>query len=426
MEADVIVVGAGASGLLAARQIAQAGKRVLILEARNRIGGRIWALPEDTWEYPAQAGAEFVHGEAPTIRAIAREAGLSLSAGGQWWSVRDGEPVMGAVPPHDPILKEKLDQLREDIPVAQFLEEYLGGAEHAALRESVVRRTEGYEAADPRRASAFALRDELADASAWRQARLKEGYGALVRFLASECRARGAEFLFEKEVVALDARERGVAVHCADGPVDHAPVVRVAVPLPVVPRIAFTPAVPEKIAAAAQMGFGGVLKLLFLFKDRWWSGARGKNFEKLFFMFSRESIPTWWTQYPDPAPVLAGWLGGPKAEQLAARSDTDLVEIGLASLSRIFDVAVADLRALLRRAVIANWIADPFSRGAYSYATPQTPSARAELLKPIADKIFFCGEALYEKEWGTVEAALASGASIAHRILAPHVKVSTS
>src|SRR6476469_6292085 len=75
---DFLVVGAGAAGLMTARQLARAGKRVTILEARDRCGGRIYPLPVEEFGYPAEGGAEFVHGAAPVTRALMREAGVSL------------------------------------------------------------------------------------------------------------------------------------------------------------------------------------------------------------------------------------------------------------------------------------------------------------------------------------------------------------
>src|SRR5580765_1559176 len=86
-----IVIGAGAAGLMTARELARAGKRVTILEARDRCGGRIYPLPPKEFGYPAEGGPEFVHGAAPVTRALMREAGLSLAPrGGTRWSVRSG------------------------------------------------------------------------------------------------------------------------------------------------------------------------------------------------------------------------------------------------------------------------------------------------------------------------------------------------
>src|SRR5579863_10767543 len=86
-----VVVGAGAAGLMAARDLARAGSRVTILEARTRCGGRIYPLPAQEFGYPAEGGAEFVHGAAPVTRALMREAGLSLlPRAGTRWSARTG------------------------------------------------------------------------------------------------------------------------------------------------------------------------------------------------------------------------------------------------------------------------------------------------------------------------------------------------
>jgi len=76
---EFVVVGAGAAGLMTARELARAGKRVTILEARDRCGGRIYPLPAQEFGYPAEGGAEFVHGAAPVTRALMREARLSVA-----------------------------------------------------------------------------------------------------------------------------------------------------------------------------------------------------------------------------------------------------------------------------------------------------------------------------------------------------------
>src|SRR5213595_1806656 len=94
-----IVVGAGAAGLMTARELARAGKRVTILEARDRCGGRIYPLSAEEFGYPAEGGAEFVHGGAPLTRALMREAQISLlPRGGTRWSARTGK-----LSPNDPL-----------------------------------------------------------------------------------------------------------------------------------------------------------------------------------------------------------------------------------------------------------------------------------------------------------------------------------
>src|SRR4051794_7749272 len=92
--AHVMVIGAGAAGLMAAGELARGGRQVTVLEAQDRLGGRIYPLPVAEFGYPAEGGAEFVHGAAPVTRQVMREAGLSLARrSGTRWSGRSRAPL---------------------------------------------------------------------------------------------------------------------------------------------------------------------------------------------------------------------------------------------------------------------------------------------------------------------------------------------
>jgi monoamine oxidase len=415
---DVVVVGAGMAGLMAARELSKAGKRVLVLEARERIGGRVYPLPEREWGYEAQAGGEFVHGPAPTTRALVAEAGLTLTTPSEWWDVLSGPPrVREEVPPNDPLLEAKLAELQEDMPVAEFLDTHFAGEEFEALREQTLRRVEGYEAADPARFSALALRTELTEESGWSQNNIKEGYGALIRFLEAECKKNSVEILLNNQVAAIDWSGEQVLVRCTDNSTHEAKRVVVTVPLPIYNTIAFNPAAAEHVAAAQKIGFGQVIKILLRFKTKWWATPeRQANFEKLFFMFSREEVPTWWTQYPQPHLTLTGWVGGPKARELTKFTNDEILEKALTSLSNIFKINIAELKNELLTHYIADWVDDPFSRGAYSYVTPGSKEAVKQLQQPLGNVVYFAGEAVYD-EGSLVESALASGKETAEKIL---------
>src|SRR5882762_3150774 len=203
----IVVVGAGAAGLMAARGLARAGQRVTIVEARDRCGGRIYPLPIAEFGYPAEGGAEFVHGEAPVTRGLLREAGLSLlPIQGTQWTAEDGK--LSREGPQD--LREAefhkaLRELKDDLTVAEFLRRYFAGHEYGRLRHSIERMVEGYDAADLDRASTLALRDEWMDGGRSTLARIAGGYGTLIDFLVAECRGAGAAILLDSTVTAIEA-----------------------------------------------------------------------------------------------------------------------------------------------------------------------------------------------------------------------------
>jgi monoamine oxidase len=418
--AHFLIVGAGAAGLMVARELACAGKRVTILEARERCGGRIYALPVQEFGYPAEGGAEFIHGAAPVTRALVREARLSLlPSGGTRWSARTGALSRDEGPPaHAERFYQALAQLQVDLPIAEFLATRFADPHYAELRRSITRMVEGYDAADPSRASTLALRDEWMGEGRGRQHRIVEGYGALIEFLASECRRHGASIHLGAVVTAIEAAGGRIAARCRNGTVVEGDVVILAVPLPLLSEIALPPAAREKAAAGADIGFGNVVKILLRFATTWWAHHGGRDLADMSFLFSNATVPTWWTQQPAAYPVLTGWYAGPKADRVASLTATELVDMGLASLAEIFELPLDRVREHLVAAQAINWGTDSFARGAYSYATPKTREALAVLAKPDDGTVVFSGEALYAgADMGTVEAALASGQETARMIL---------
>ncbi len=421
-EGTIIVIGAGAAGLAAARELGRTGKKVTILEARDRCGGRIYPLPSADFGYQAEGGAEFVHGEASVTRRLLREAGLAtLPLHGMAWHVENGVFSHGDPSgPDDDQLHRRLTELQSDMTVAQFLQQYFAGTEYAELRRSITRIVEGYDAADPRRASVFAVRDEWMNSGEHPQARVAGGYHALIDFLAAECRKYSVTIRLSSIVTAVEASDQGCTVHCSGGDTYAGDAAILTVPLPLLQQIELPAPEREKVAAVAGIGFGNVIKFLLRFETSWWSEQR-TELTDLSFLISDARIPVWWTQHPAPIPLLTGWFGGPKTTAMANIGEQELIETAIASLAGIFGLERQQLMRKLMTARAIDWASDPFARGAYSYATPETPNARAALTRADGRPIRFSGEAIYGgPEMGTVEAALASGLETAQLVIAQH------
>ena len=418
---NFLIVGAGAAGLMIARELARAGKRVTVIEARDRCGGRIYPLPTQEFGYKAEGGAEFVHGAAPVTRTVMREAGLSLlPRAGTRWSTRTGAllPDESSLP-HAGRFHQALSAVKADLPIAEFLETHFAERQYDQLRRTITRTVEGYDAADPRRFSTVAFRDEWAGRDEGQHGRIEEGYGALVEYLAAECRRHRAAIHLGASVVAIDGARGGIAARCRDGTMFEADAAILTVPLPLLSEIVLPAAACERVAAAADIGFGNVVKILLRFRAKWWADHGGRDLADLSFLVSDATVPTWWTQHPTHHPVLTGWFAGPKADRVSSLTATELVDMGVASLGEIFELPPDRIRRDLVALRAINWGNDPFARGAYSYATPQTRAAQLILREPDDGAIFFAGEALYAgADMGTVEAALASGLETAQLILA--------
>ena len=418
---NFLIAGAGAAGLIAARELARAGKKVTIVEARNRCGGRIYPLSIEEFGYPAEGGPEFVHGAAPVTRAVMLEAHLSLlPRAGTRWSKRTGRLSPDEAPvPHAAQFYEALATVKADLPIAEFLETHFAGPEYEALRRAITRTVEGYDAADPARASTLALRDEWMARDDGQHGRIAEGHGALIQYLETECRRYGAAIHFGAAVTSIEEAQQGIAAHCRDGTMLEADAAILTVPLPLLSEIALPPVARERAAAAADIGFGNVIKILLRFATKFWADDDRQDLTDLSFLVSDATVPTWWTQHPANQSVLTGWFAGPKADRVSSLTEAELIEMGLSSLAEIFELPSDRIRRELVASRAINWANDPFAQGAYSYATPKTRAAQSAMRQPDGTGIFLAGEALYAgPDMGTVEAALANGLETAQTILA--------
>jgi monoamine oxidase len=413
MGKSVVIIGGGVAGLSAANELLRNGCTVTVLEAKDRMGGRVHTIRDGV--LPIELGAEFVHGKSKPLLEAIQAAGLSLHdvpdrhqlfENGKLQPIeiwnKVGE-IMKRVDPHTPdrSFKEFLDEQNCDERTRKLLNGFV----------------EGFDAANTRRISAHALlKAELSaeQMAGDTQARVNEGYSALVESMEKEIRSRGGTLV----TGALARRIRWKAgavettVHQA-GSRDMFPSEAALLTLPIgvwkAREVVFDPAIPEKQEAADQMQFGHVIKITLVFREQWWPDA---NFG--FIHAPDEPIPTWWS---DPRGlILTGWAGGPRADALGAHSLSQLAAVALTVLEKIFDVSSLRKKLISRHSY--NWAEDPHVRGAYSYLPVNGLDLPKNLAEPIKNTLFFAGEATAtDAQMGTVFGALESGLRAAHEIL---------
>lgn len=428
---DIIVIGAGATGLMAARTLALSGKTVTLLEARDRIGGRIHTLEYGANGQHAEMGAEFIHGDLPLTKSLLDEAGIPYhSASAAMWKYRNGKFIDDEyfIENWDELL-DKLKALEQDITINQFLQQYFSDDEYRQMRQSVQDFVAGYDNADPEKASAFALRKEWLSEDEGAQYRIEGGYKHLMDHLANEFMATGGTLYLNAIAKNINWQQQQVSVVTRAGITYNAKQLLIALPLGILQVdvnkegvILFDPQITDHTQAINALGFGAVIKILFEFDDPFWEkhidGLAGKSLKNMGYLFSEEEIPTWWTQVPDRSNLLTGWLGGPAATAKVNTADEVIMEQGLQSLSNIFSFDPQQLKQKLLSWHVVNWTADRFARGSYAYDTVAAPQAKQKLNTPVVNTIYFAGEYLYDgTAMGTVEAALTSGLTAAQKVL---------
>jgi monoamine oxidase len=179
----------------------------------------------------------------------------------------------------------------------------------------------------------------------------------------------------------------------------------------------FEPVPQDIFFNIAKMAMGPVLRVSLLFDAKFWP-------KDVSFLFApEESLSTWWTPMPNPAPLITGWAGGPRALTLAQRIEASadpgaLLDESLGALSRVFGIPAPHLQAKLVSFHTHDWQADPYSRGAYSYAPAGAVDASQLIAEPALSTLYFAGEHTDTGgHWGTVHGALGSGLRAAAQIL---------
>ncbi len=444
---DLIVIGAGAAGLTAATNLAHAGLSVTIIEARDRIGGRIFTQRDPKYGAPVELGAEFIHGLPPETLTLLNQRQVRIrEIDGDSWCFLDGKLGTCDFFADVESILSKMDDRKPDQSFLDFLEECCprGNASgrqqdsQQQSREWALGYVSGFNAADPALVGVHWLVQGMRaeeEIEGDRAFRAEHGYADLIDCFQQQLDAAGLSVL--QNTIVEEIRWRlGRADVTLLGPegvsVISAPRVLLTVPLGVLQAqsgekgaIRFTPDLPqEKQNAIRNMIMGKAARVILRFRERFWkdlpSGKNSSNkMDGMSFLFSRdESFPTWWTTLPEKLPFLVGWAPFRAAEGLAGKDKSFVVEQSLNTLHRLSGVSVQELEGLLEHAYFHDWQTDPFSRGAYSYGKVGGDGMQEALARPVDNTLFFAGEATdVTGHNGTVHGAIASGKRAAAEIL---------
>jgi monoamine oxidase len=436
-DVDVLIIGAGAAGLAAGRMLAQSGKSVRIIEARNRIGGRIFtqhSAPLGAREsLPVELGAEFIHGLPPTSWSLIREAGLATyELDGELFCFEDGGLHACGEEQRDSfvVLRQMAGWLERNSPHSDLtFDGYLRAAQvPPTTADRAAGYVEGFNAADRSIISATALvRQQYAEDQSQgdRLFHISSGYDALPKYLAECLQRAGGTVSLDSRVRRISWRRGSVSVAgtTSAGQEFTAQGARAIITLPLgvlqADTALFDP-VPQEMQQQWQcLAMGQVNRVSLLFDRDFWSG-RASN---LSFLFAAEqTFPTWWTSAPVSTPILTGWAAGARnfsgLQALLGRDPAALRTAALQSLETIFSISSRELNLWLRGVHHHDWHGDELSRGAYSYVPVGAVNAARLLCNPVQDTLYFAGEHTdVEDQWGTVHGALASGARAARQLM---------
>ncbi|WP_157416579.1 flavin monoamine oxidase family protein [Agromyces allii] len=425
---DTVIVGAGVAGLTAARLLHAAGQRVVVVEARDRIGGRTWT--DRSPGFSVDRGASWIHGlDGNPLTDLVEAFGMetaeftvgSFQAGGRPIANYDESHAeldalatdrwVADVAAADERLATVVAETEHGESYAQVAERALAGLGWDAARTERVRgfyrhRTEEQCGADNEEVDAHGLDEDAIDGD---EVVFPGGYDALATGLA-----RGLDIRLEQRVTAVTWSASGVRVVTDSEEFEAAQVV-VTVPLGVLKAgaIAFEPALPETAAGPIErLGMGTFDKVFLQFPERFW-----QEDAYAIRQLGPEGVP-WHSWYDVSAvsgtPMLLTFAGGEWARRIEEMDDDEIVGSVLEALRRNYGDAVGEPTGHW----ITRWGIDPFSLGSYSYvARGASHDDHDAMSTPIGGVLHLAGEATWSTDPATVHGALLSGHRAAERIL---------
>lgn len=439
---DVIIIGAGAAGLTAAQQLGKSDLKVIVLEARDRIGGRIHTQRDPVLGTPIEFGAEFIHGLSPEIWDPLRSDNVVVhEIEGDYWCVHQQKlTTCDFFEDVDEILR-KMDATQPDESFLSFVKRCFPEASHSPHQQEMIEHAisyvSGFNAADPYRVGVHWLvkgaeaEEEIEGARAFRS---EHGYQDLLDIMRHQLDAANVRVQVET-IVSSISWKAGLAEVSAErlGAPCHFSTKAVLVTLPLgvlkapegeTGAVRFTPSLPSiKLDAFNKLEMGKAARVTLRFRERFWDQIFPEGHKKslggMRFLLSQEDwVPTWWSTLPVKVPTLTGWAPFRRAENLSALQSSQVGQRAVQSLAEVLHVPASQLEKLLEASYFHDWGKDPFSRGAYSYGVAGADGAQENLGSPVEHTLFFAGEATDTTgNNGTVHGAISSGKRAAQEII---------
>lgn len=418
----VVVIGAGLSGLAAARELHRQGNEVVVVEARDRIGGRIWTSSKWT-DMPLDFGASWIHGTqgnpltdlADQINAkrltTSYDRAVTYNTSGQLLSNAEevrlektrnqvfGELKKAQNEDPDVSLRQAIEPLIRQFDKSsesyRFINFILSGEIEHEYSGSAERLSAHWYDSDKK----FNGNDDL----------FVQGFRVIPEFLSQGLRIELGQVV--KEIQWHQSPIR-VITQNTEFLADH---VIVTLPLGVLQagKVRFTPELPQnKQTAIAKLGMGVLNKCYLRFPDVFWSA----DVDWLEYISASHGEWTEWVNFNRAAnmPILLGFNAADRGRAIETWSDEQIVASAMQTLRTIYGVSIPEPIDYQ----ITRWASDPFSLGSYSYnPVGAEPNMRQELAAPLEKSVFFAGEASNDDYFGTAHGAYLSGLRAAQEIL---------
>ena len=406
---SVLVVGAGMAGLAAARSLADAGWPVRLIEARDRIGGRVHT--DRDWGVPLEMGASWIDGtkDNPLTELAQRAQVQTVTTDYDRAAKVAVDPRLQPLHYHERTWRKFVERARDNVwdnvrdgslgaaVDAAATSEELSDSDRAQLAYYVTTEIEDEYAADASQLSATTFDQGKYTGGA--QVIIPSGYDALPRLLAD-----GLQIVSKTPVTAITRRADSVTVRAGDKSFEASAAI-LTVPLGVLKSgaINFDPPLPEAHAHAVNaLGFGVLSKSYFRFDQRTWQE------ENAFYQFIGTQPGVWaqWFTMPTTAgPIVLAFNAGERGRSVESSSPNDLMASALPIARQLFGDHIAPVEVRT-----STWSTDPYARGTYSFHAPGSGlDDRRQLQQPIGDRLYLAGEAVGTDNPATVQGAVLSG-----------------